>query len=122
MKSRKTPVHTRFRQVSALPLAPYWRSRRRRCRRSTGLGWRRAQRLTSYPRVKGRETRGSEARGKSEPPRGQEELTATVELRKVVPKENCYRRYKLSEQKLLFGGYDLVDRKSGVEGKRVDLG
>jgi len=33
---------------------------------------------------------------------------ATVELRKVVPKENCYRRYKVSEQKLLFGGYDLI--------------
>ena len=33
---------------------------------------------------------------------------ATVELRKVVPRENCYRRYKVSEQKLLFGGYDLI--------------
>jgi predicted DNA-binding WGR domain protein len=33
---------------------------------------------------------------------------ATVELRKVVPEQNCYRRYKVSEQKLLFGGYDLI--------------
>jgi len=33
---------------------------------------------------------------------------ATVEMRKVVPRENCYRRYKVSEQKLLFGGYDLI--------------
>ena len=26
----------------------------------------------------------------------------------MVPKENCYRRYKVSEQKLLFGEYDLI--------------
>lgn len=29
-------------------------------------------------------------------------------LRKVAPEENCYRHYRVSEQKLLFGGYDLI--------------
>lgn len=33
---------------------------------------------------------------------------ATVELRKVVTTDNCYRRYKVSEQKTFFGGYDLI--------------
>jgi len=32
----------------------------------------------------------------------------STELRKVVPNENCYRRYRISQQKLLFGGFDLV--------------
>jgi predicted DNA-binding WGR domain protein len=33
---------------------------------------------------------------------------AALEMWKVVPKENCFRRYKISEQLNLFGGYDLV--------------
>jgi predicted DNA-binding WGR domain protein len=35
-------------------------------------------------------------------------LMAALEMWKVVPKANCFRRYKISEQLLLFGGYDLV--------------
>jgi predicted DNA-binding WGR domain protein len=32
----------------------------------------------------------------------------TVELLKVVPAENCYRRYRVSERALLCGGFELI--------------
>lgn len=32
----------------------------------------------------------------------------SVELLKVIPAENCYRRYRVSERALLCGGFELI--------------